>query len=79
MHNGVLILNHFELLGDTPYTRPPQYKAHAETGPISLQDHGNPVRFRNIWVRPIKSAKGKQDRKPFTRNNKTGEETPIED
>lgn len=79
MHNGVLILNHFELLGDTPYTRPPRYNPHAETGPISLQDHGNPVRFRNIWVRSIKSAEGKQDRKPFKRNQKTGKETPIED
>jgi hypothetical protein len=76
VHNGVLILNHFELQGDTPFNRPPAYRKHAETGPITLQDHGNPVRFRNIWVRPIKPAEGKQARKPFLR--KGNEETPIE-
>ena len=53
-HNGVLIQNHFELQGDTPYHRPPAYRPHAAKGPISLQDHGNPVRFRNIWVRELK-------------------------
>ncbi|EMI58196.1 3-keto-disaccharide hydrolase [Rhodopirellula sallentina] len=55
-HNGVLVLNHFELLGDTPYNRAPEYKAHGPKGPISIQDHGNPVRFRNIWVREFTPA-----------------------
>lgn len=77
LHNGVLILNHFELKGDTPYSRPPSYTAHPPEGPISLQDHGNPVGFRNIWVRPFKTAQGEQVRKPFLRNGK--KETPIED
>jgi hypothetical protein len=77
IHNGVLILNHFELQGDTPYNRPPQYKPHAATGPISIQDHGNPVRFRNIWVREIKPAAGEQVRKPFIKDG--DKETPIED
>lgn len=76
IHNGVLILNHFQLKGDTPYSRPPSYTKHAETGPISIQDHGNPVRFRNIWVRPIKSAQGEQVRKPFLKDG--NKETPIE-
>ncbi|QDT12863.1 3-keto-disaccharide hydrolase [Planctomycetes bacterium K23_9] len=75
VHNGVLILNHFELLGDTPYTRPPQYNKHGLKGPIALQDHGNPVRFRNIWVRECKPAKGEQVRKPFLRDD--GKETTI--
>ncbi len=75
IHNGAVILNHFELLGDTPFNRPPEYRAHGETGPISLQDHGNPVRFRNIWVRPIKPAVGVQVREPFLRNG--DKETPI--
>ena len=75
MHNGVLILNHFELKGDTPYSRPPSYKAHGAKGPISLQDHGNPVRFRNIWVREFKPAAGEQEREPFLRDG--NKETPI--
>lgn len=60
VHNGVLVQNHFELLGPTSYTEPPAYKAHAETGPIHLQFHGNPVRFRNIWVRDIKPPVGRR-------------------
>lgn len=58
LHNGVVVLNHFELLGDTPFNRPPEYTAHPPEQPIRLQDHGNPVRFRNIWIRPIKVPEG---------------------
>lgn len=75
LHNGVVILNHFELEGDTPYNRPPQYKPHPPKGPISLQDHGNPVAFRNIWVREIEPAKGERTRQPFIRDGE--KETPI--
>lgn len=52
-HNGVLVINHFALKGDTPYDRAPQYAPNLTRGPIRLQDHGNPVRFRNIWVREV--------------------------
>jgi len=52
-HNGVLVQNHFELLGGTFYERPPAYIKHAEKAPIHIQYHGNPMRFRNIWVREI--------------------------
>ena len=76
IHNGALILNHFELKGDTPFTRPPQYKKHADRLPIRLQDHGNPVRFRNIWVREIGAAKGEQAEPPFLRDGK-GNKKPI--
>ncbi|MEM6468656.1 MAG: DUF1080 domain-containing protein [Planctomycetota bacterium] len=75
IHNGVVILNHFELKGDTPYNRPPRYKQHAPVGPLTLQDHGNPVAFRNIWVREISPAKGEQVRDPYIRDGK--KETPI--
>ena len=53
LHNGVLIQNHFELLGQTAYRRPPQYAAHAPKLPLVLQNHGNPIRFRNIWIRDL--------------------------
>jgi hypothetical protein len=75
--NGVLILNHFELKGDTPFTAPPSYKKHPDRLPIRLQDHGNPTRFRNIWVREIKPVVGKQVKKPFMRKP-NGEEMPIQ-
>ncbi|MAT69409.1 MAG: hypothetical protein CMJ58_07770 [Planctomycetaceae bacterium] len=54
LQNGVVIQSGFELKGDTPFNRPPQYQSHLPRGPIMLQDHLNPVRFRNIWVREIK-------------------------
>ncbi len=75
LHNGVLILNHFELQGDTPFNRPPKYSAHSEKGPISLQDHGDPVRFRNIWVREFKPATGVQARQPYLKQG--DQELPI--
>jgi hypothetical protein len=51
LHNGVAVHNHFELLGITSYTEAPSYKKHGEKEPIHLQFHGNPVKFRNIWLR----------------------------
>ena len=76
LHNGVVVLNHFELQGDTPFTRPPEYNAHDAEGPIALQDHGNPVRFRNIWVRPLAPPRGEAVRGPYLRDG--DKETPIE-
>lgn len=74
-HNGVVVLNHFQLLGDTPYHRPPAYEKHPVDLPIRLQDHGNPVRFRNIWVRPLRPARGEQVRDPYIRDG--DKERPI--
>lgn len=51
LHNGVLLHNHFELQGSTSYTEPAKYVAHADREPMHIQFHGNPVRFRNIWLR----------------------------
>lgn len=76
LHNGVLILNHFELKGDTPFVRPPKYSKHAERLPIRLQDHNNPVRFRNIWIREMQPVVGKQVKEPFLRDDK-GNEKPL--
>jgi hypothetical protein len=57
-HNGVLVHNHVELLGDTPYDRPPRYTPHPEKLPLVLMYHNNPVRFRNIWIREVKELEG---------------------
>ncbi|MDT0685334.1 3-keto-disaccharide hydrolase [Autumnicola psychrophila] len=53
LHNGVLVQDHFEIKGPTRYTGIPHYTAHADKLPIQLQDHGNLVSFRNIWVRNL--------------------------
>jgi hypothetical protein len=53
-HNGVLVHNKYELTGTTPHKAVGKYTPHEPKGPIKLQDHGNPMRFRNIWVRAVK-------------------------
>jgi hypothetical protein len=52
-HNGVLIQNNVQLTGPTSWLQRAPYDAHPEKQPLALQDHGNPVRFRNIWVREL--------------------------
>jgi hypothetical protein len=54
LHNGVLIQNHYKLRGPTEYIGIPEYniKKHG-AGSIVLQDHGNPVSYRNIWIREL--------------------------
>ncbi len=54
VHNGVLIQNHVELEGPTIYSGIPGYKYHADKLPLQLQDHGNPISYRNIWIRELK-------------------------
>jgi Domain of Unknown Function (DUF1080) len=53
LHNGVLIQNNVEIYGITYNDRPAVYIAHPAEQPLHLQDHGNPVRYRNIWIRRL--------------------------
>jgi hypothetical protein len=52
LHNGVLVQNHTQLLGQTSHKVAPEWTPHPPVGPLRLQDHGDLVRFRNIWYRP---------------------------
>lgn len=53
LHNGVLIQDNIELTGPTEHMIRPPYKAGPDKLPLRLQDHGHPVRYRNIWIREL--------------------------
>lgn len=53
LHNGVLVQDHVTLRGPTVYIGEPAYHVHGEREPIKLQDHGNPVSYRNLWLREL--------------------------
>lgn len=52
-HNGVITQHHTQILGTTLFHQLPGTVVHGPEGPIKLQDHAYPVRFRNIWIRPL--------------------------
>ena len=53
--NGILVQDNFEIIGSTVFKKVPKYQVHPDRQPLMLQDHENPVRFRNIWIRELKS------------------------
>ena len=53
LHNGVLVQDHTEIKGTTKYIGPHTYEYHEAELPLFLQDHGDAVSFRNIWVREL--------------------------
>ncbi len=60
LQNGVLTQDHVEIKGPTNWCSKSPYEAHPGKLPLSFQDHGNPVRYRNVWVREL-PATGKAD------------------
>lgn len=53
LHNGVLIQDNWELWGLSSHKKRKGYSPHPDKLPLLLQDHGDPVRYRNIWIREI--------------------------
>ena len=56
LHNGVLVHNARPFWGPTAHRKIDPYTPDTTKGPIGLQDHGNPVRYRNVWIRPLSDA-----------------------
>jgi hypothetical protein len=52
-HNGILVHNHREAMGPTMHRELAKYVPQPAEDSLKLQDHGNPVRYRNIWIRRI--------------------------
>lgn len=52
-HNGVLVHYNVSLLGTTEFIGMPVYKSHGDKEPLMIQNHGAPVRFKNIWIREL--------------------------
>lgn len=74
LHNGVLVQNHTKLKGATYYAKPPSYEAHPDKLPLHIQFHGNPVHFRNIWVRELEPRKkGESESKEKSAAKKGGD------
>ncbi len=65
MHNGVMTQNHQRVEGPTGHMTVAKYPDNMpDKGPLALQFHGNPVKYRNIWVRPLEA---------LTKQQQTGE------
>ncbi len=52
-HNGVLVHDDVSLLGPTSFAKRTPYERHPDALPVALQDHGQKVRFRNVWAVPL--------------------------
>jgi hypothetical protein len=53
LHNGIVVHNATAFWGPTAHKKIDPYTPDTVKGPIALQDHGNPVRYRNVWIRTL--------------------------
>ena len=65
LHNGVLVQDNVRPLGPTSWLQHKPNDASAEKLPLSFQDHGNPVRYRNVWLRELPPETIVQPEKPY--------------
>jgi len=52
LHNGIVVQHHTEIKGNTEYIGLPAYRSHGDAS-LKLQDHGDLVSYRNIWIRAL--------------------------
>ena len=55
VHNGIVVHSATAFWGPTAHKKIDPYTPDTAKGPIALQDHGNPIRYRNIWIRALKA------------------------
>jgi hypothetical protein len=67
VHNGVLVHDARELWGPTSWLKNAPYEPHPDRLPLALQDHGNPVRYRNIWLRELRETPAERPQQAVTR------------
>ena len=69
LHNGIVVQDNFEIWGPTAWLQHLPYASHPDRLPLQLQDHGNPVLYRNVWVRELEEeprpGPAKQQTKPL--------------
>ena len=53
LHNGIVVQHHREIQGPTRHREVTSQSPHPSELPLKLQDHGNPVRYRNVWIRQL--------------------------
>jgi hypothetical protein len=53
IQNGILVQDHVTIQGTLVGGGGLKYQPHGAKEPLALQDHGNPVRYRNIWIREL--------------------------